>query len=249
MSRDITDILNDWEFDPDDQYRIIQAEDGRGVLQVRQPLGIEQYELDGRPDGLRPFGKDSVLIEMHDRLEASRALGTTESFRIEHDDFLQLQNEGILYYYRYLILFQMGDYARTAEDTAHNLAICALVDEYAVADEDKRDLLQYRPYILRMSAISRAMLALEEDRRGEARSILEQAIERVEQIDEVDTPTFQFERVRSLQYLRSAMDQIVESPSPVSRLRRELAEAVETEDYERAARLRDKIRLLEESDS
>ena len=37
MSIDITDILSEWEFDPDDQYRVVAARDGRDVLQVRQP--------------------------------------------------------------------------------------------------------------------------------------------------------------------------------------------------------------------
>ena len=40
MSADITDILREWDFDSDNQIRIIQAEDGRQVLQVRQPMGI-----------------------------------------------------------------------------------------------------------------------------------------------------------------------------------------------------------------
>jgi hypothetical protein len=40
MSADITEILREWEFDSDNQIRIIQAEDGRQVLQVRQPMGI-----------------------------------------------------------------------------------------------------------------------------------------------------------------------------------------------------------------
>ena len=69
MSADITDILREWEYDSDNQIRIVQAEDGRQVLQVRQPMGIEQYELDGRPDGKRPFGKDTALEEFQARLE------------------------------------------------------------------------------------------------------------------------------------------------------------------------------------
>ena len=41
MNEDISKILSDWEFDSENQVRIIKADDGRDVLQVRQPLGIE----------------------------------------------------------------------------------------------------------------------------------------------------------------------------------------------------------------
>ena len=140
MSIDITDILSDWEFDPDDQYRVVQARDGREVLQVRQPLGIEQYELDGRPDGDVPFGKESILDEVNDRLSAYlHRHGNDAGFKIDRDDFALLQNEGVLYYYRYYILFQIGDYERTSMDTDHNLKICEIVERYAHRD-DKNDI-------------------------------------------------------------------------------------------------------------
>ena len=115
MSADITDILREWEFDSDNQIRIIQAEDGRQVLQVRQPMGIEQYELDGRPDGKKPFGRESALEEFQARLESYRAShGSEEGFTLTHDDFAALQGEGVLFYFRYLVLFQIGDFVRTA---------------------------------------------------------------------------------------------------------------------------------------
>ena len=256
MNADITDILNEWTFDPEDQYRVIEADDGRQVLQVRQPLGIEQYELDGRPDGKRPFGKDSVLTELNDRLTYHRAFfGENSSFGISHDDFLHLQNEGILFYYRYLILFQVGDYPRTVQDTSHNLQICELVENYAEIDDDKKEILQYRPYVLRMFAISKAMICLGENQNAQARRIIESAIETIRTIDEIDTPTFKFERIRSLQYLRSALKQIKagtaesnQKVDPVIELRRELDEAVENEDYERAAKIRDRIREMSNLD-
>ena len=250
MSIDITDILHEWEFDPDDQYRVVAARDGRDVLQVRQPLGIEQYELEGRPDGGNPFGKESVLHEMRDRVSAFRDRHGDESgFRIGRDDFSLLHNEGVLYYYRYYILFQIGDYERTAMDTNHNLKICELVERFAHKD-DKNDILQYRPYILRMNATARAMVLLGEGRKPEACAVVERAIEQVQGLKEVDTPTFHFERVRSLQYLRAALREIKANKvhAPVDRLRRELRDAVNNEEYERAAQLRDRLRELKSVD-
>jgi hypothetical protein len=245
---DISDILNEWEFDPDDQVRIVRAADGRQVLQVRQPLGIEQYELDGRPDGKRLFGKESLLDVLSDRLARYReAHGSDEGFVIDHKDFLLLQNEGIIYYYRYLVLFQINDFERTARDTQHNLQLCELVDKYAVSDEDKKEILQYKPYMLRMFAVAKAMVCLRQKMPEAAREILESAIEEITAIPEVDTPSFQFERIRSLNYLRSTLKELFSgTESSLEKLNKELKRAVDEENYERAAELRDKIKSIKQ---
>ena len=247
MSADITDILREWEFDSDNQIRIVQADDGRQVLQVRQPLGIEQYELDGRPDGKRPFGKESVLEEFQARRENYVAShGSDEGFHISHDDFAALQSEGLLFYFRYLVLFQIGDFVRTTRDTERNLALCELMERYAESDEDRKELLQYKPYILRMNAISRAMISLHKEMKASAEEILNGAISAIEGMGEIDTPAFQFERVRSLNYLKATLKQIHEKKaSPADGLKTQLQEAIEEEDYELAAVLRDRIREID----
>jgi hypothetical protein len=251
MSGDITDILRGWSFDSDDQVRIIKAKDGRDVLQVRQPLGIEQYELDGRPDGTTPENKESYLHVFQDRLqEYITNNATDEGFSISHEEFGQLQNEGILYYYRYLVLFQISEFPRTARDTEHNLQLCDLIEKYAENEEDKKEILQYRPYILRMYAVSKAMVSLHKQLKSTARKILQSAIDEIETMPDIDTPAFQFERVRSLNYLKSTLKQINEDKgTPLERLRKELSEAVENENYERAAQLRDRIKALEKEGS
>ena len=246
QSGDLTDILRSWEFDPDNQVRIIHALDGREVLQIRQPLGIEQYELDGRPDGKTPSGKECFLEVLREKLQSHLAeQGTDEGFQVDHSDFVLLQNEGILYYYRYLVLFQIGDFERTARDTEHNLGICDIVEKYAASDDDKKEILQYRPYILRMYAISKAMISLHQQLKAAAKEVLESAIKEIEEMPEIDTPAFQFERIRSLKYLRSTLKQVLEQKvSPIETLKRELDTAIQNEDYEKAAELRDRIKVL-----
>ncbi|MBN1837775.1 MAG: UvrB/UvrC motif-containing protein [Spirochaetales bacterium] len=247
-SKDITDILRSWEYDSDNQVRIIQADDGREVLQIRQPLGIEQYELDGRPDGKSPENRECFLEVLQARLESHLAEhGSDAGYRVSHRDFVELQNEAVLYYYRYLVLFQIGDFERTIRDTEHNLAICDLMENYAEAVDDKKEVLQYRPYILRMNAISKAMISLQQQLQTAAREILESAIAEIEGMPEIDTPAFQFERIRSLKYLRSTLQQVLEQKaSPLDSLRQELDAAIQDEDYEKAAELRDRIRALKQ---
>lgn len=247
MSKDLTSLMSEWPYDPDQTMRIIVADDGRSVLQVRLPLGIEQYELVGRPDGTRPFEKESVVAELLDRLDHFRLEhGTDDGFQLSHDDCVMLQNEGILYYYRYLLLFQMNDFERVSKDTEHNLAVCRLLENYCEDGEDRNAVLQYKPYILRMNAMAKAMQSIHNHMKDAARAILESAIEEIENMSEIESPAFQFERIRSVNYLKSALKQVDEKApkSPLTALEKELEAAVEEEDYERAAKLRDKIREL-----
>ena len=158
MRDDISDILESWPYEGDQTVRIIEASDGRRLLQVRLPVGIEQYEMDGRPDGQLAGDEETFLDYLERRLEAAGP----GNFSIGHDDFILLQNESILYYYRYIILFQLGDYTRTVRDTGHNLRACELVERFVERENDRSSLLQYKPYILRVHSVSRAMLLMKE---------------------------------------------------------------------------------------
>ncbi len=226
--------------------RKIPADDGREVLQVRLPLGIEQYELEGRPDGLHPGGFESVLDEIEaDLAQHVEIEGSSAGFEVDRETATRLHGEGLLYYYRYLMLFQINDYDRVRRDTEHNLRLCRLLEQYCPIEEDRNAVLQFKPYILRMNAVARAMLAVNRHARSVAAGILKGAIEEIENLEEIDTAAFRFERVRSVNYLKSALEQIGDQALDAEeRLRRQLSEAVEEENYERAAELRDRIRNL-----
>jgi hypothetical protein len=265
MSQDLSRLLQEWPYDPEHTVRIVAAEDGRTVMQVRLPLGIEQYELEGRPDGERPFGYDTAVAALEDRLSRHvEEHGSDEGFTIDHEDATVLHNEGVLFYYRYLLLFQENDFARTTRDTEHNLRLCNLLERYCPDEEDRNAVLQFKPYIVRMNAMARAMTALRKNMGEVARGVLENAVDEIDALTEIDSPAFRFEKVRSTNYLRATLQQIDEGELPaegeapfeapddvsvgageqVSRLEAELQQAVEDENYERAASLRDRIREL-----
>jgi tetratricopeptide (TPR) repeat protein len=247
---DLTGFLQAWEYDPENTIRLVTANDGRQVMQVRLPLGIEQYELEYRPDGSRPFGRTSMLEEAQIRLEHHIDEHQSDSgFVIDSAFFELLQSEGLLYYYRYVLLFQIGDYERAARDSGHNLSICTLVEKYCEPGEEANSLLQYKPYILRVNALSRAMIEINLEQREAALAIVEKAIDEIEELPEVDSMLFQFERMRSLDHLRKTLKQLESHSSfgeisEVERLEAELEQAVENENYERAAEIRDEITLL-----
>jgi len=250
MKADISDILNSWEYNPDNCIRILKLDNNREVLQVRQPLGIEQYELEGRPDGKQVFKSGTVLTECLQKLDQhKKKYNSDKDFRLTHMDFLNLKNEGILYYYRYLLLFQLGEYERSSCDTDHNLQICELIEKYVENSKDKQEILQYRPYILRINAISNAMISLQSKLKTVARKILQSAIDLIQNIPEIDTPEFKYEKIRSIKQLKSTLDQIQnEDLSFVEQMEQDLEEALAIENYELAAQLRDKLKELKKID-
>ncbi len=250
MRKDISDILKEWNYDADNTVRFIDGDDGRQILQVRLPLGIEQYELDGRPDGGEPFGRESVLDEMEFRVQKFiEEHGEDSGFNIEHEDFELIHSEGLLFYYRYLLLFQIGDYKRTARDTEHNLRICRLIENYCTNKEDRESMLQYKPYIIRVNALSRSMLFLGDNDKRRALATIHTAIEEIESAEPIPSMVYKFERDRSLEQLRGTVEQLSTfGGGEVERLEAQLEEAVKNEDYEKAAMLRDKILSLKRED-
>ncbi len=247
MKDDIFNILNQWEFDSVNNIRFIKGNNGREIMQIRLPLGIEQYELEGRPDGKKPFGKKSLLDEYLERLEDSKI--NSKNFTLSNNDFIDLRNESLIYYYRYLILFQIGEYKRAISDTDHNLQICDLVENY-YSKNDKKELIQYRPYMIRINSISKSMVAIQEKKIDLAREHLKKGIDTLKKLEKVDTEIFTFEKNRSIKNLNEILNQIkTQYPDEKEILEEELNRAVEMENFKLAAELRDKIRDISDNNS
>ena len=247
-SDDLRRILQSWLYDPDDDARLTRGEDGRPILQVRTPLGLEQYELDGRPDGARPHGMESALEYFQRQLEQARSRGKEAGFELGPRDCNELFNEGTLYYFRYVRLFQLKDWVRTVRDTARNLALFDLVHRYARREEDRQFLEKWRPYIIRVNSSAAVMLELDKQAYEPALRLANEAVDKIEALEPVDDETFQFERERSLTALRELATQIQKNRplSNVEQLERQLRRAVERQEFERAAQLRDRIRALKQ---
>jgi hypothetical protein len=241
-SEDIGGILRKWRYEEGRTVRRVRTASGREVIQVRLPLGIEQYEMNGRPDGKRPEGQESWLV-----CYEKKALALGREFVLDSKDCERLQSEGILYYSRYLVFFQVGDYALCARDTSRNLRLLDFVTRYA-RKEDCEPLEQYRPYILRMHIMSRVLLRLKtgKDVRRAVLS-LRKGVAAVKALPPLENSTiYEFERERSVKSLEDLIRQL-ESQLPVSKrdaLQKKMAEAISREDYETAASIRDQIRKL-----
>jgi hypothetical protein len=246
MTQDLRGLLNSWPYHAQKTARIIKGDDGRDILQVRLPLGLEQYELTGRPDGQKPYGQESIFDFHLARLAKVRALGHNARFELNPEMCAELFNEGMIYYHRYLHLFQLKDWGRAARDTARNLRLFDFVRQYAEQESDRLHLEKWRPYILRMNAVATAMIQWEAGLYDQALATVQAAVRRLQLIEECEDETFKFEQERSLIALQELAREIQNSRpvTEIQSLELEMKKAIETQEFERAAELRDRLREL-----
>ena len=134
---DLRKFLDSWPYDPDHNVRYARIGHGRQIMIVRQPAGLEHYEVEGRPDGKRPHGLESVLEFQLVRLAAARRAVEEHVFRLSAADCAELFDEGLIYYYRFVNFFRVKDWLHAERDTARNLRLLDLANRYAEHEKDR----------------------------------------------------------------------------------------------------------------
>jgi tetratricopeptide (TPR) repeat protein len=220
------------------------APDGRRKIQMRLDLGVLQMEVEGRPDGLRPHGAES-LLQHYLALEEHAEVGADE-FRLEPAACGELQQEAAQYYYRYLSRYALRDLSGVIADTEHNLEVLDLVDRCSDDDDIVWQFLQFYPYIRMMNARAHAEMAAEAKRYEEAVNALDQAILDIRAFWELNGDEEDVEDSREIDALNQLMGEIRGSTprTEMDKLQEELTRAIAAEHYEKAASLRDAIKAL-----
>ena len=247
MSKDITPILQGWDHDPDDfQVRIVAGDDGRDKLQMRVDLGVIQMEIDGRPDGLRPFGQDTLL----DHYEAKHLEGP-DRFSLDSNACAALMREGVQFYHRYLAAFHLQRFDLVARDTSRNLRLFAFAVRHAADRRDQVQFDQYRPYVTMMRSRALSAEAMNHEDHHGAIAALDEGIEGIRSFlreYEQDEDAINCRELNKLIRLRRELEK-TKPVGPLERLQHQLELAVSLEDYEEAARLRDQLARLKGSPS
>jgi hypothetical protein len=240
---DITPILRGWRYVPDEIVaRKVVGLDGKPKIQMRMPMGVIQMEAEGRPDGVRPEGSESYLD-----LYEVRCREMPDGFLLDPDDCAKLREEATLYYHRYLSLFHLSEYEGVISDTARNLRCLDLVKRYADDTGDKMALEQYRPYILMMNARASGYLYLERKLRGKALGAVRKGIAGIEKflrdVGREELIGYSPELTILRQFEGEIKEHVPEAK--LEDLREEMHKAVASENYERAAQVRDEIRRIQ----
>jgi hypothetical protein len=249
---DLQAVLNEWSYDPEQiSVRKILGVDGTVKIQMRVELGVLQMEGQGRPDGVRPHGHESLLAYHRKRLaKYEERNGTALGFALSPQECHALQTESSLYYRRFVALFVLEEYDGVAEDTAHSLGVFDLCRDYALEPEDRTCMEPYRAYVLMMDARARAHHAISEGQPASALAHINRGIMNLkayfEQAEDVDTSDETAER-DEIRLLRNLAKEVLKHMPEDSVIvtRRALRAAIEEERFEEAAKLRDALRDLE----
>jgi hypothetical protein len=248
MGLDLREMLAEWDCPEGDvAARIVRGRDGRDVVQLRIEMGLLQMSLEGRPDSRRHHG-------MTDAQEFVRHEWKTGRTKLEPGIWEELEREFTQYNYRRVALSAVVDELVRAERgvTARSYLIRALADIDAcegiiellqMGRGDADELEQHLPTFAFNRARLRAQLRVTDQQFDEA---VEEVSRGRQQLDALltDAGLEMDERSQDpgLAYLRELEQQIRRQYGIRMTLRERLEAAVEAEDFETAAQLRDELR-------
>ena len=253
MIDDITKVLQNWDYRLGRvDARRVKGEDGADKLQLRIDLGLLQMNAQCRPDGKRPFGHSTLLDHFVNRLEEYRKKhgGEDGDFTINPDECAKLQQEAIQYHHRSICNFELEDYEAVERDTEHILELLDFVQDFASQDEIGQSFQQFRPQTIMMQvrAVGTELIA---------ENNYEAAIEEItDAIDDLNLFYTEMGReelvdnsmeVQSLREWLKDVEREAAEKKPMTqgeKLQYKLNKAIEQEDYEAAAKLRDQISKL-----
>jgi hypothetical protein len=247
--KDIRDIIEGWEFVPDRvNVRKIIGDDGRPKIQMRLDLGLIQMEETGRPDGQRPYGRESLLDYYLDLLREHKAKYPSDTkFQLDREDCAALNGETMQFYQRRICFFQLGEFEAMARDAGHNLYVMDLIRYYAEDEEDRAASERFRPFVLMHWTQARTLQKLKRKEYDEALARIEEGVEEIRTFLEQHHRDEMGEDPGEIQFLRNWSEEI-RKHKPMSRkerLEKQLNEAVAREHYEQAAMLRDRLKHLQ----
>ena len=249
MDFDISHLLEQWEYHPGQVVaRKFTTKDGCEKIQLRLDLGLLQMNAEGRPDGKRPFGRTCLFEHFRARLHKYVAAhdGRDEGFKLKVEDCAKLQLEALQYHHRYICLLHLEDYAGVIRDGERNLAVFDFVSKHAESEELAWSVQQVRPQLLMVLTRARAAQALDADDYEMAVRQVEEGLEHIRTFQREHALPEAVEMSGEVQSLENWLEEI-RARRPLSareRLERALRDAINSEDYERAAQVRDALRNL-----
>jgi hypothetical protein len=249
MDFDISHLLDQWDYKAGQVVvRKLTGRDGRERIQLRVDLGLLQMYVDGRPDGKRPFGHECLFDHYQARFYKHLAAhdGSPDGFKLNAEDCAKLQLEALQYHHRYICLLQLGDYQSVVRDGEHNLAVFNFVGKHAESEELAWSLQQFQPQLQMILTRARAMQAMDADDYAGAIELVQQGVEGIREFFREHAKADLSEQSGELHSLESWLEEI-RARRPLSareKLEQALSDAVQREDYEKAARMRDALRNL-----
>lgn len=174
--------------------------------------------------------------------------GEKPEVRLTPDECRALREEAAQFYQRYVACLALDEFERVIRDTTRNLRVVDLCAQHAQTDHDKGVLEQFRPYIIMLRARALASQAIKDNELKAAVVALDEALDGLKRHFTKTGNEKGFDQSSEVRMLRDMREALVPR-LPVSQkaeLRQRLQRALETENYELAAILRDELKQLKE---
>ncbi|HYO24747.1 MAG TPA: DNA helicase UvrBC [Lacipirellulaceae bacterium] len=237
VPRDLTSLLRAWEFVPGKPVvRRVAADDGRDLLQMRVDMGVLQLETTGRPDGERPQG----FPTMYDFLVAA-AFDEGPGFELTEERRIEIDREFYQFYHRRICWLALQDYERAAADAEHTLRLMDFTSANAADRQWAVMHEQYRPFVMFHHVQSRALTQLKANDPAAAVSVIAGGLEAMAKLFAQHDAEEHFDEDLFVVKLREMQESIKTQFALGPSLSEQLAAAIAGEQYELAARLRDKL--------
>ncbi len=235
--RDLDTLLRDWPYRPDEVLaRIIKGSDGRQIVQMRIDLGILQMELTDRPDGQRPHGEKTYFDYL-----IRESLDQGDAFTMSPEQCQQADQEFAQFYQRRISWLSLREFRRAVSDADHTLAFMDFVKEHSPDDDWTIGHEQYRPFVL-FHRVQASVFAMLDDEGAEAAiAELNRGLTQFKKIYAEYEAEEKYEEDEFVVRLNELKESLRKHFRVDRTLQEQLDEAVAQEQYELAAKLRDKL--------
>jgi hypothetical protein len=239
--QDIDGALNGWEFKPGMmQARLVDAGDGRQVIQMRVDLGVLQLEMTGRPDGKKPHGHETFFAYL--KHIAKQAERSGHGFQLTENQCMEADREFFQFYHRRICWLILSDYTRAVADADHTLAFMDFVRDHSPSEEYTEVHERHRAFVLFHRTQAAAARAAEGNDPEEAIDQINEGLKSIRECYASRDAEDHMEEDGMVQQLRTMEDTLREKHNIEATLREQLDKAVANEEYETAARLRDALK-------
>ncbi len=241
VSNHIDNALRDWDYEPGaPQARLTEGRDGRQLLQLRVDLGVLQMETTGRPDGARPHGFVTYFDYL--RHEARKAGRAGKPFALDEEQCRDADREFVQFYHRRVSWLGLKLYGPAIADADHTLAFMDFVREHSPSEEYTDAHERYRGFVTFQRTQAAAALALEDKDPERAIDEVRRGLERIRAFFVEHGAEEQMEDDGMVQHLRRIEQSLRQQHGIDETLQEQLDRAIANEEYETAARLRDRLR-------
>ncbi len=225
-----------------------KSELGLIVQRDSSPEQADAAESENEPDRDESDSDDSILDSSDTSGDTYEPEPPADQFGLSPTDAKLIRDETIQVYHRYVAMLVLEDFDRVIRDTTRNLRALEFMAQHSITESDRQSMEPYRAYITMMRARAIAGQALEANEPKAAILAIDQALESLRDHFSNTGDMEMFDQAGEVQALRAMRASLVPK-LPVSQkteLQQRLNEALDSENYELAAILRDELGQLHE---